>query len=267
MRNRSDLPDAFEAVQKLQDEAALAGREVCIFLDYDGTLTPIVERPEDAVLDPGMRRRLQAVATRFRTAVISGRGLDDLVDRVGVDDIFYAASHGFELRDPSGEVQANDAAEQAASRLGELVSTLEHRLGDIPGTQLERKRFGLAVHYRRARPEAAQEVEQVVQETASAFPELAIKSGKKVFEFVPALDWHKGKALGYILETYSLDRDGAYPIFLGDDVTDEDAFRAIDSWGCAIAVGLDGPSPTHGEFILDDVEAVGRFLDVLANKA
>ncbi len=267
MRNRSDLPDAFEAIEKLRAGAALAGREVCIFLDYDGTLTPIVERPEDAVLDPAMRRRLQTVATRFRTAIISGRGLDDLVAKVGVDDIFYAASHGFELRHPSGEVQANDAAERAASRLDELVGSLEDSLGGIPGTQLERKRFGLAVHYRRTRPEAAQEVEQAVQEAAAAFPELAVKLGKKVFEFVPALDWHKGKALEYILETYGLDRDCAYPIFLGDDVTDEDGFQTIDTWGCGIAVGLDGPSDTHGAFILDDVEAVGHFLDVLATRS
>ena len=264
MRDRHDLPDAFEVIQELHDEAGLDGPDVCVFLDYDGTLTPIVERPEDAVLDPAMRRRLQAVAGRFRTAVISGRGLDDLVARVGVDDIFYAASHGFELRHPSGEVQANDEAERAASRLGELVGVLEDKLKDIPGTQLERKRFGLAVHYRRAAPDAGPVVERIVRDTAVDFPSLKLKSGKMVFEYVPALDWDKGKAVEYILKTTGLGRDNAYPIFIGDDVTDEDAFRAIDDWGCGIAVSADGPKDTYAYFFLDEVEDVGRFLEALA---
>ncbi len=264
MRDRQDLPDAFEVIRELHDEAGLDGPDLCIFLDYDGTLTPIVERPEDAVLDPEMRRRLQAVAARFRTAVISGRGLDDLVGRVGVDDIFYAASHGFELRHPSGAERANEAAEAAAARLDELVARLEAGLGGTAGIQLEHKRFGLAVHYRRAAADAGARVEQSVRAAAADFPELALKTGKKVFEFVPALDWDKGKALEYILEASGLGRGTAYPVFLGDDVTDEDAFRAIDDWGCGIAVGRDGPRDTFAYFLLDDVAAVGRFLEALA---
>ena len=264
MRDRHDLPDAFEVIRELRDEAHLPGRDVCVFLDYDGTLTPIVERPEDAVLDPVMRQRLKRVAARFRTAVISGRGLDDLVARVGVEDIFYAASHGFELRHPNGETRANDEAEAAAERLGELQEALAATLGTTDGVQLERKRFGLAVHFRRVAAEDAADVEQAVREVARDFPELAIKSGKKVFEFVPDLDWDKGKAVEWILQTTGLGPETAYPLFLGDDVTDEDAFRAIDDWGCGIVVGLDGPRDTHAYFILDDVEAVGRFLDALA---
>ena len=264
MRDRHDLPDAFEVIEELHAEAHLPGRDVCIFLDFDGTLTPIVERPEDAVLDPAMRQRLERVAARFRTAVISGRGLDDLVGRVGVEHIFYGASHGFELRHPGGETLAREEAEAAAAEIGDLEQALAGELGAIDGIQLERKRFGLAVHYRRVAAGDEAAVEAAVEKVASGFPDLAIKSGKKVFEFVPDLDWDKGKALEWILETAGLGPDTAYPIFLGDDVTDEDAFRAIDDWGCGIVVGLDGPRDTHAYFILDDVEAVGRFLDAVA---
>jgi alpha,alpha-trehalase len=264
MRDRHDLPDAFEVILELEEEATRDGPAVCIFLDYDGTLTPIVERPEDAVLDPEMRERLRQVATRYRTAVISGRGLADLLPRVDVPDIFYAASHGFELRHPGGEEMANEAAEQAAAGLDELQAMLERKLAGTPGTQLERKRFGLAVHYRRAAPDAEATVERAVEEAAAAFPALTVKTGKKVFEFVPDLDWDKGKALQWILETAGLARDSAYPIYIGDDVTDEDAFRAIDDWGCGIAVGEDGPAETFAYFKLEDVDAVGRFLEALA---
>lgn len=264
MRHRHDLPDAFEVIEELRADARLSEREVCIFLDYDGTLTPIVERPEDAVLDPAMRQRLERVAARFRTAVISGRGLDDLFARIGIENIFYAASHGFELRHPSGETTSREEAEAAADKLGALRQALDAELGAIAGIQLEPKRFGLAVHYRRAAPDAAPIVEQAVEKVSGSFPEYAIKTGKMVFEFVPDLDWDKGKALEWILGNTGLGPDTAYPLFLGDDVTDEDAFRAIDDWGCGIVVGLDGPQNTYACFILDDVDAVGRFLDELA---
>lgn len=264
MHDRHDLPDAFAVIEALKADAHKTGRELCLFFDYDGTLTPIVERPEDAVLDPAMRQRLERVAARFRSAVISGRGLDDLFARIGIEDIFYAASHGFELRYPSGETAAREEAEAAADKLGELERALEGELGAIEGIQLEPKRFGLAVHFRRAPADAEPTVEQAVRGLLASFPEYAIKTGKKVFEFVPDLDWDKGKALNWILENAGLGRGSAYPLFLGDDVTDEDAFRAIHDWGCGIVVGLDGPRSTHAGFILDDVDAVGRFLDELA---
>jgi trehalose 6-phosphate phosphatase len=102
-----------------------------------------------------------------------------------------------------------------------------------------------------------------VQKVASAFPDLAIKTGKKVFEFVPDLDWDKGKAVAWILETVGLGPDSAYPIFLGDDVTDEDAF-APSTTGAAASSSGSTARARHAYFILDDVEAVGRFLDALA---
>ncbi len=264
MRDRHDLPDAFEVIEELHAGASLPGRDVCIFLDFDGTLTPIVERPEDAVLDPAMRQRLERVAARFRTAVVSGRGLDDLVARVGVEHIFYGASHGFEIRHPNGETRSREEAEAAAATLDDLEQALGEKLAGIDGIQMERKRFGLAVHYRRVAEDQEGSIGTTLRAVAEDFPDLAIKNGKKVFEFVPDLDWDKGKALEWILETTGLGPDTAYPIFLGDDVTDEDAFRSIDDWGCGIVVGLEGPRDTHAYFILADVEAVGRFLDELA---
>ncbi len=260
MHDRSHLPDAFDVLERFDEDSL----PLCIFLDYDGTLSPIVERPEDAVLSPDMRDILERVAARHRTAVISGRGLTDLLDRVGVENIFYAGSHGFELRHPSGELTSNEAAATAAARLDDLVTEFETRLADVAGSQLELKRFGLAVHYRRVADADVPTVIEAVEAVRALYPELALKTGKKVFEFVPALDWNKGKAIAWIMNSAGLGRGTTYPIFIGDDVTDEDAFHEIDDWGLAVAVGEDGPASTYATFKLTDVEAVGRFLAVLA---
>ncbi|MCB1991655.1 MAG: trehalose-phosphatase [Geminicoccaceae bacterium] len=264
LRDRAALPDALASIDAI---VALAGDRVLhLFLDYDGTLTPIVERPEDAILDETMRQRVRQLAGRHFVAVISGRGLGDLVERVGLRNLFFAGSHGFELRHPDGRLEEHDEAQAAATRLGELGKALAQRLGPIAGVQLERKRFGLAVHYRRVGDAATGDVERAIRDTAAAFPELTVKAGKKVFEFVPALDWDKGKALSWILDSAGRTRERTLPVYIGDDVTDEDAFRAIEGWGIGIAVGQDGPQSTAAHYRLADVAAVGHFLDRLAER-
>ena len=229
-------------------------RPLYVFLDYDGTLAPIAERPENAVFDPAMRARLEQLSDRHRTAVISGRGLDDLVPRVALTGIFYAGSHGIELRHPDGHEERQTAAEAASDQLAALARLLEQRLGGIEGLQLERKRFGVAVHYRRAARAAETLVTTAVEEAAATFAGLKVKAGKKVFEFVPALDWDKGKALHWILAAAGLDRAAVHPLYIGDDLTDEDAFRAIDGWGTAIVVGDEGPRCTAAQLKLADIE-------------
>ncbi len=264
MRDRAALPDAMSAIDDLAARAG--GREIDFFLDYDGTLAPITERPEDAVFDEAMRRRIHFLAERHFVALISGRAVGDLVGRVGLHHLFFAGSHGFELHHPDGRREEQAEAHAATARLGELGRALAQRLGPIAGVQLERKRFGLAVHYRRAVPAAGEAVEQCVRETAADFPELTVKAGKKVFEFVPALDWHKGKALFWIQESAGRVQERTLPVYLGDDVTDEDAFRAIDGWGIGVAVGAEGPQETAAHYRLADVAAVGPFLDRLAER-
>jgi trehalose 6-phosphate phosphatase len=221
-----------------------------------------VSRPEDAALSDAMRRRLQRVAARHFLAVVSGRGLDDLRTCIGLDEVVYAGSHGFEVRYPDGSADEHEEARAALPALEHLASYLGAQLADVKGLQLERKRFGLAVHYRRVAGADVARVESVVEDARGRFGMLRIKAGKKVFEFVPAVDWDKGKALRWILEKIDADTVDVLPIYIGDDVTDEDAFRAIDGVGIAIAVG-DGPEQTAAHWRLDDVDAVGAFLDKL----
>jgi len=265
MADRNRLPSAREVLEHLRE--ALAKGQLYLFLDYDGTLTPIVERPEDAVLAPAMRSRLAELAERCFLAIVSGRGRADLTARVGIEGIAYAGSHGLELVPPDGSTKEAPEAQAALPALDAAERELRSALGPVAGAQLERKRFGLAVHYRRVAAETVPQVENAVQAALAAQAgQLKLKSGKKVWEFVPDLDWDKGKALGWILDRIGADPRAASIVYLGDDITDEDAFRAIADTGIGIAVG-DGPEDTAATHRLADVDAVERFLAALAATA
>jgi len=240
--------------------AQLAGRRLAFFLDYDGTLTPIVERPEDAVLDPKTREVLQRLAQRHPVAIVSGRDLEDVRQRVGLDEVHYAGCHGFEIAGPRGN-RVHGAAAAAAPQLAAAADQVARDTHDLPGVQLERKRFTLAVHYRRARDADMPAVRDAVARAQARHPALRVTSGKKVLELQPDVDWDKGRAVLWLIETLGL--EDALPVYIGDDVTDEDAFRALAGRGVGIAV-QDAPRPTAARYSLPGPEAVRELLSGLA---
>jgi trehalose 6-phosphate phosphatase len=240
--------------------AAAAGRRLALFLDYDGTLTPIVERPEDAVLAPQTRAVLRRLAARHAVAIVSGRDLQDVRDRVGIDGLCYAGSHGFDIAGPRGAHQ-HDAARAAAPQLAAAAGELERDTGQIAGVQIERKRFAIAVHFRRARDEDRAAVERVVDRALARHAGLRKTGGKKIFELRPDVDWDKGRAVLWLIGALGL--GDALPVYIGDDLTDEDAFRALAGRGIGIAV-QETPQPTAAQYTLRDPEEVRALLAGLA---
>ena len=237
-----------------------AGRGLALFLDYDGTLSPIVERPEDAVLAPNTRAVLERLARRYPVAIVSGRDLEDVRERVGISGITYAGCHGFEIAGPHAS-RVHEAAAAAAPQLGAAADMVAHDTQGLPGVQLERKRFTLAVHYRRAREADVRAVHQAVERAQARHPALRVTSGKKVYELQPDVDWDKGRAVLWLIESLAL--QDALPVYIGDDVTDEDAFRALAHRGVGIAVH-DGPQATAAQYTLRDTDEVHDFLAALA---
>jgi trehalose 6-phosphate phosphatase len=240
--------------------ARAADRRVALFLDYDGTLTPIVDRPEAAVLTPAMRARVARVARMMPVAVVSGRDLADVRARVGVPDITYAGSHGLDIDGPVGR---HDVGSDAAERVARAAERLEERFSDeaIPGVLIERKRFGVSVHYRLVEAERVAAVEHVVGGVVKEIPGLRRHDGKKVFEVQPDVPWHKGRAVETLLDLLGGARD-VHAVYVGDDRTDEDAFRALRADGTGIVV-WDAPRPTAARYHLRDPNDVGTFLDRL----
>ncbi len=255
------LPDALESVDAIVER--LGERRLAVFLDYDGTLTPIVERPEMAVLSDKMRASVRRLAQVSTVAVVSGRDLGDVRERVGIDGIAYAGSHGFDILGPAGKSMALEKGEAFLPALERAEHELRRRTSRIDGAQLERKRYSLAVHYRRVAPKDVPTVEKHVDQVVEQIPELRKTLGKKVFDLQPNIDWDKGKAVEWLLDTLGLSGPQVLPMYLGDDVTDEDAFGALAGRGVTVAVQAP-PAPTAAGYRLADPAEVERFLDALA---
>ncbi|MFP3871208.1 MAG: trehalose-phosphatase [Syntrophobacteria bacterium] len=245
-------------------EQSVQGRRLAVFLDYDGTLTPIVESPQKAFLSQDMRRTVRNLANGCTVAVISGRDLDDVRERVGIENIFYAGSHGFDIAGPEGwEVEAQQGLDFLPV-LDRAEQRLRHGIDTIAGALVERKKFSVAVHYRKVQAAQIQAVEQVVDQVNAEFPQLRKSYGKKVYELQPEIGWNKGKALLWLLEELELDRPDVLPLYIGDDITDEDAFEVLRDRGIGIVVGEESRS-TAARYTLADPEDVREFLQALSS--
>src|SRR6188472_347287 len=203
-------PSALDHIDEIM--AGRDGKRLAVFLDYDGTLTPIVSHPEDAWLSDSMRQTLRALAARVPVAILSGRDLDDIRGRVHVDGIVYAGSHGFDIAGAGGLRRELGAAYLPV--LDTAETELREALDEIPGAQLERKHFSVAAHYRNVNAADAFKVRLAVDAVGERHRELRRMDGKKVYELLPDIDWNKGKAMLWLLETLALDDRKSVPIYI-----------------------------------------------------
>lgn len=258
-----DTPGA--ALEHLDEIAALAhGRKLAVFLDFDGTLAPIVDRPELAGIDPSMRSAVERLARLCTVAVVSGRNVDDVRKRAGITGIYYAGSHGFDIAGPGGLHQQHAKGVEALPALDAAERELRSAVATIGGALVERKRFSIATHYRLVAENDWPAVENAVDQALRRHPGLRKRHGKRVFELQPDIDWDKGAAVDWLLQKLDLDTPDVLPTYIGDDVTDEDALRAVAGRGLGIVV-LDEPRATAARYRLRDPDEVRVFLEALAD--
>ena len=266
--NMRDLPHALADGEQLAER--LAGKRPAVFLDYDGTLTPIVDRPEDAIISESMREAVRGLARRCTVCVISGRDRPVVQELMGVDDLVVAGSHGFDIWSPEEGTLEHEAGTGFEDLLQEVTNRTRDEAGAIEGAVIEPKKASVAVHYRLVSESQRQGIKELVDALLAERPdELKLTPGKMVYEIQPKLDWDKGKAVLYLLEALGLDRDEFVPLYLGDDITDEHAFEALSGRGIGIFVGhADDPEvagrTTAADFVLDSTQEVERFLNTLA---
>ena len=249
-----------------------AGR-VLLLCDYDGTLTPIVDKPELADLPERTKQLLSDLSHqgRFTVGIISGRALADLRQRVGISSIIYAGNHGLEIEGP-GMWFINPLAEEMRPVFRLIHQVLSKALVAIRGVQVEDKGLTLSVHYRMVDEDKSEEVRTIfekVLDTARSLGKIRITSGKKVYEIRPAVDWDKGKAIALLIDKYGKPKTkkGVLPIFLGDDTTDEDGFKVVEKHGgISIFVGEESRDSAARYYLKSTVE-VEQFLSLLTEHA
>ena len=238
---------------------------VLLLFDYDGTLTPIVDRPDLAVLAPETKGLLAGLSReeRFVLGIISGRSLDDVRGRVGVSGLFYAGNHGLEIQGPGLDF-THPAAEELRKTQGRVYARLREELRDAPGVILEDKGLTLSLHYRLTLREDVYNVEEIFAAAVAPFlteGQVEVVRGKKVLEMRPKVSWNKGSAIAKIAETCG---GSAVTVFFGDDVSDEDGFAVVqEGEGIAVLVGPAG-QPTKAMYRVDSPQEVVETLKLLA---
>jgi len=253
------IDDLTSALADGDVERRLDGRLPAVFLDYDGTLTPIVARPDLAHLPPKTRTTLETLSRRCPTAIVSGRDLDDVGSMMGIDTLWFAGSHGFDLLSPDGSRHEYEGGAHAPPQLDEAEGELAEAIRDVPHAWIERKKFAIAVHYRQSPDEYVPRLKAAVRDVAQHHDALRMAGGKKIFELRPDIPWDKGRALRWILQAVAADHPDVIAVYLGDDETDEDAFREVRERGLGIVVG-EGDRSTAAHHRLHDPTEVERFL-------
>ena len=259
-----NLPDALQKMPELKQ--LFKGKKPAVFLDYDGCLTPIVKNPEDAILSADMKQALQQLADVCTVAVVSGRDRANVANLVNLDNLYFAGSHGFDITGPNNLQTEPGGAAAALPALDKAEKTLTENLKHIKGSLVERKKYAIAVHYRNVAENQVAELTQLVEETIAQHPELKKGLGKKIIELKPNLDWHKGKAVLWLLKELNLDNADIVPVYIGDDITDEDAFASLQNQGLTILVGQHDDQ-TAAHYRLENVDAVQEFLTELKRVA
>jgi trehalose-phosphatase len=264
-RRTSTLPDALLSFGQLA--GVVSARRPALFFDFDGTLSDIVADPAAATLVPGADKALRTLATLYPVAVLSGRDLADIRTRIGIPGLWYAGSHGFEMVAPDGSHHENEVAVSAVPTLAHAADELADELAGIAGVALERKRFAVALHYRNAAPEAGATVTAAVHQAGSRHG-LKVTAGRKVAELRPNLDWDKGKTLEWITDQVA-GTDPVLPVYVGDDLTDEDAFDSVlhDGIGIVVRHDEDGDRSTAARFSLPDPAHVREFIERLISQS
>ncbi|CAN6239390.1 unnamed protein product [Urochloa humidicola] len=243
---------------------ASKGKKIVMFLDYDGTLSPIVADPDAAYMSDAMRAAVRDVAKHFPTAIVSGRCRDKVRNFVGLSELYYAGSHGMDIKGPSSNPESVlcQPASEFLPVIDEVYKLLVEKTKSTPGAKVENNKFCLSVHFRCVDEKRWNALAEQVKAVIKDYPKLKLTQGRKVLEIRPSIMWDKGKALEFLLESLGFANcSDVLPVYIGDDRTDEDAFKVLKKRGQGISILVSKcPKETNASFSLQDPSEVMDFL-------
>ncbi|GMN33726.1 hypothetical protein TIFTF001_004304 [Ficus carica] len=267
-------PSALAMFDKIVE--ASKGKKIVMFLDYDGTLSPIVKNPDRAFMSDAMRSTVKSLAQCFPTAIVSGRCRDKVYNFVQLAELYYAGSHGMDIKGPEKgskyiKGDAKGILFQPAAKylpmMDEVYKTLVYKTKSTRGAMVEHNKFCLSVHYRCVDEKNWDLVAQQVKSVLKEYPKLKLTQGRKVLEIRPTIKWDKGKALEFLLKAlgYANCRD-VFPVYIGDDRTDEDAFKILKARGQGFGILVSKcPKDTSASYSLQEPTEVMTFLQKLVD--
>jgi trehalose-phosphatase len=245
----------------------LKGRYLFLFLDYDGTLTPVVEKIDEAILHPDMKNLLRELIAlpKCRLAIISGRGLADVKRIIGMEELIYAGNHGLEIEGPKIKYK-HPLPPGYKSLLLQIKNKLNAETSSIKGVVVEDKGICIAFHYRLVDKHEVLLAKTIFRDVTLPYKKnklIKIRSGKMILEIRPPVEWGKDRAVLWLLarQQFIAGELPVLPIYLGDDKTDEDAFAVIRDKGITIFVGE--PTISNADYYLKTSQEVGKFLKLI----
>lgn len=239
---------------------------VFLFLDYDGTLTPIVKRPQLAILSDETRTILQKISKlpKYSLCIVSGRSLKDIKRMVGIKGICYVGNHGLEA-DCIDFKYTNPDAVKCIDIINEIHKKLLIETRSINGIIIENKGLTETVHYRMVSNKDLSRLRKIFRKIVNFYlsdGKIKTSRNKKTLEILPNIDWDKGKI---VLKLWGDSAEkGILPIYVGDDRTDADAFKALKRFGIPVLVS-ENPGKSNAQYYLKDVKDVIKFLNMLLN--
>ncbi|XP_027335087.1 probable trehalose-phosphate phosphatase J isoform X2 [Abrus precatorius] len=266
-------PSALDMFDQIID--ASKGKQIVMFLDYDGTLSPIVDDPDRAFMSDSMRKTVRKLARCFPTAIVTGRCKDKVYNFVRLAELYYAGSHGMDIKGPTRsskynrDTKAETVLFQAASDFLPMIDEVYQQLVDktksTPGAMVENNKFCLSVHFRRVDEKKWSELARQVKSVLKDYPKLRLTQGRKVLEIRPTIKWDKGKALEFLLESLGLANcSDVFPVYIGDDRSDEDAFKKLRDRGQGFGILVSKfPKDTSASYSLQEPNEVMNFLQRL----
>ncbi|XP_042444600.1 probable trehalose-phosphate phosphatase 6 [Zingiber officinale] len=247
------------------------GKRIVMFLDYDGTLSPIVDDPDSAFMSTAMREAVKNVAMYFPTAIVSGRRLDKVINFVKLSGLYYAGSHGMDIKGPAKASHTKSRATKPVlfqpaceflPMIDAIYRALLERTKSTAGARVENNKFCVSVHFRCVDEKGWSALFEQVRSVLKDYPKLRLTQGRKVLEIRPTIKWDKGKALEFLLESLGYaDRKNVMPVYIGDDRTDEDAFKVLKDRGQGFGILVSKfPKETDATYSLQEPSEVKDFL-------
>ncbi|CAL0329948.1 unnamed protein product [Lupinus luteus] len=255
-------PSALDMFEQIVD--ASQGKQIVMFLDYDGTLSPIVNDPDCAYMSDSMRKTVRNLARCFPTSIVTGRCIEKVYNFVQLAELYYAGSHGMDIKGPSKSFKFNkdkkseEVLFQPASELlpliAEVYQELVEKTKSTVGARVENNKFCASVHFRCVDEKKWSELAQQVRSVLKEYPKLRLTQGRKVLEVRPTIKWDKGKALEFLLQSLGFaNSSDVFPIYIGDDKTDEDAFKKLIDRGQGLGILVSKfPKETSASYSLQE---------------